>query len=110
MKIPSHFDPSVRAQLEELSATQSQPTGPGAAGVDTNSGFGPSSAGTDAATLGSSAVALTQTALSQPDVRTEKVDQLRNQISSRTYQISATQVAAAMLADPLTALGSIKRD
>ncbi|MGH9520642.1 MAG: flagellar biosynthesis anti-sigma factor FlgM, partial [Terriglobales bacterium] len=82
----------------------------GAASVDTNTGFGPGSAGSDAATLGSSAVALTQTALSQPDVRTEKVGQLRNQISAGTYQVSPSQVAAAMLADPLTGLGSITRD
>lgn len=104
MKIPSHFDSNVHSQLERLNTTPSQSE----SGVD--AGFGPATTGTGAATLGSSAVALTQTALAQPDVRPERVEALRNQIAAGTYPVSTSQVAAAMLADPLTGLGSIGRD
>lgn len=112
MQIPSHFDPTVRQQLEHASTTSSQSMG--AAEVDSGIGFGPASAGTGAApvgaSLGTSVVTLTQTALSQPDVRSERVDALRHQIASGTYQVSPSQIAAAVLADPLTGLGSIGRD
>lgn len=107
MQIPSHFDPTVQHQLDRIASAPPQVVD---AAVEAGTGFGPSSTGTDGATLGSSVVTLTQTALAQPDVRGARVEQLRNQISSGTYQVSPTQVATALLADPLTGLGSIARD
>ncbi len=59
----------------------------------------------DQATLGASAVQLTATALQQPDVRSELVSHLRAQIAGGTYTVNASQVAEAMLSDPLAGLG-----
>lgn len=60
----------------------------------------------DQATLGSSAVSLTARALQTPEVRTELVTQFRAQIANGTYAVDASQVAGAMLSDPLTGMGN----
>jgi flagellar biosynthesis anti-sigma factor FlgM len=60
----------------------------------------------DQATLGSSAVHLTQRALQSPEIRSELVAQFRAQIGNGTYTVDASKVAAAMLSDPQTGLGN----
>lgn len=110
MKIPSQaLDPAnLPAPIN--------PSGPGktAAGADLEVGgiqgggstaSGGVSVNLDGATLGSSSVALTAQAMNQPDVRSQLVEHFRSQIAAGTYQVSATQVADAMLSDPLTGLG-----
>ncbi|MGH9482668.1 MAG: flagellar biosynthesis anti-sigma factor FlgM [Terriglobales bacterium] len=64
----------------------------------------PGTRGGDQATLGASVVNLTAQALNQPEVRTETVKQLRAQIAAGTYNVNASHLAEAMLADPLTNL------
>lgn len=113
MKITPQFDPSSLSQADSLNPVQKVGTDQGTGAVSTASGFQPGSASAvsnDGATLASSVVALAAQALQQPDVRQDRVSQLRSQISAGTYQVSPSQVAAAMLADPLTGLGSGKSD
>ncbi len=87
------------------------PLGEGAHRVGTgNASSVPSGAGVnktgDQATLGSSSVNLTARALQSPEIRSELVAQFRTQIANGAYAVDASQVAGAMLSDPLTGLGN----
>lgn len=62
--------------------------------------------GSDQATLGASAVNLTAGALQQPEVRADVVAHFRAQIAGGTYTVNPSDVAEAMLSDPLTGLGN----
>lgn len=64
----------------------------------------PDATGGDQATLGAAVVNLTAKALQHPEVRTERVKRLRAQVASGSYAVDTTQVAEAMLSDPLTGL------
>ena len=63
----------------------------------------------DQAKLGASSVALTASALGQPELRADLVAQFRAQIASGTYTVDPSQVADSMLQDPLTGLGNRER-
>ncbi|MGH9416172.1 MAG: flagellar biosynthesis anti-sigma factor FlgM [Terriglobales bacterium] len=75
----------------------------------TSTGGGSSLNAGDQATLGSSTVSLTASALGQPEVRTDLVNQFRAQLNAGSYTVNSDAVAGAMLSDPQTGLGKLQR-
>ncbi|HWG38123.1 MAG TPA: flagellar biosynthesis anti-sigma factor FlgM [Terriglobales bacterium] len=104
-----HHPPVNPAQNPALE--QAANVGPGRVSNSSTSivGTGANPVSGDQAKLGASSVALTASALGQPEVRSDLVAHFRAQIASGAYTVDPSQVADSMLQDPLTGLGNRER-
>ncbi|MGH9394574.1 MAG: flagellar biosynthesis anti-sigma factor FlgM [Terriglobales bacterium] len=103
----------MRIQHPPANPALNEPTnvgkGPGRASNSSATIAGGNAVSGDQAKLGASAVALTSSALGQPEVRHALVAHFRAQIAGGTYQVDSAKVADKMLEDPLTGLGNLER-